>query len=173
MLIEALNKYKGTLIIVSHDRYFVSKTANKIWNIEDGEINEFNGVYDEWATWYHDKQKRELAAATQAKSTPAPKKEEKPAPKQNVNNDQLNALRKEHQKQQKTFQKLEEEINKLKKDIAVLEGKLADPDFYNNRQEFQKVDEDYRRNSAKLSQLNKDYDKAFEQIMELEEKIGG
>src|SRR5580700_9621803 len=62
MLIEALNKYKGTLIIVSHDRYFISRTANKIWNIEDGEIKEFVGGYDEWNTWYHDKQKREAAA---------------------------------------------------------------------------------------------------------------
>ena len=43
MLIEALNKYTGTLILVSHDRYFISKTANKIWNIEEGQIKEFKG----------------------------------------------------------------------------------------------------------------------------------
>ena len=35
LLIEALNKYEGTLILVSHDRYFISKTANKIWEIVD------------------------------------------------------------------------------------------------------------------------------------------
>ena len=35
LLIEALNKYEGSIILVSHDRYFVSKTANKIWEIDD------------------------------------------------------------------------------------------------------------------------------------------
>src|SRR5580700_6672890 len=111
MLIEALNKYKGTLILVSHDRYFISRTANKIWNIEDGKINEFNGPYDEWAVWRQDKLKREQAAVAPApKAAPVAKKEEKP--KNNISNDQLNALRKEYQKQQKIFAKLEEEINK-------------------------------------------------------------
>ena len=171
MLIEALNKYTGTLIIVSHDRYFISKTANKIWNIEDGKINEFNGPYDEWAVWRQDKLKREQAAAAPAaKAAPAPKKEDKP--KNNISNDQLNALRKEYQKQQKLFTKLEEDINKLKQDTAALEAKLGDPDFYKNQQEFLRVDEQYRQHSARLSQLNKEYDKSFEQIMDLEEKLG-
>jgi len=172
MLIEALNKYKGTLIIVSHDRYFISRTANKIWNIEDGKINEFVGGYDEWDVWNKDKLKREQAQPVQ-KAAPVVKKEEKPAPKPNVNNDQLNALKKEYQKQQKAFQKLEEEINKLKKETAALEAKLADPTFYSNKTEFMKVDEAYRTHTVKLEGLNKDYDKAFEAIMELEEKIGG
>ncbi len=174
MLIEALNKYKGTLIIVSHDRYFISKTANKIWNIEQGKINEFVGGYDEWHTWYEDKQKREQTPSAPAKQQqPVAKKEEKPAPKTNVSNDQLNALRKELQKQQKLFQKLEEEINKLKIAASELEAKLADPAFYSNNKEFLKVDEEYRQHSGKLEQLNKEYDKSFELIMELEEKVNG
>ena len=173
MLIDALNKYTGTLIIVSHDRYFISRTANKIWNIEDGEIKEFNGPYDEWVQWRADKLKREQASqGTLPKSAPPAKKEDKPAPKQNVSNDQINALKKEYQKQQKLLQKLEEDINKLKQDTATLEAKLADPDFYNNKQEFLRVDDEYRKHTARLAQLNKDYDKSFEQVMEMEEKIG-
>jgi ATP-binding cassette subfamily F protein 3 len=172
MLIEALNKYKGTLIIVSHDRYFISKTANKIWNIEDGEIKEFVGPYDEWSVWYHDKQKREQAAGIQtAKKAPVEKKEEKPAPKKNVNEDELRALRKELQKQQKIFERLEQDINRLKKDVEGFEAQLADPNFYSKKEEFLKVDEQYRQHSAKLAQLNKEYDKSFELIMEMEEKL--
>jgi ATP-binding cassette subfamily F protein 3 len=172
MLIDALNKYKGTLIIVSHDRYFISRTANKIWNIDNGEIKEFNGSYDEWDVWHKDKIKRELAQATLSKPVATEKKEEKPAPKQNVSNEQLNNLKKEYQKQQKLLQKLEEEINKLKAEVSVLETKLADPAFYSNRAEFPKVDEDYRKQTAKLKERNGEYDKVFESVMELEEKIG-
>jgi ATP-binding cassette subfamily F protein 3 len=51
LLAEALNKYEGSLILVSHDRYFISKTANKIWEIVDHEIKEFKGTYAEWVAW--------------------------------------------------------------------------------------------------------------------------
>ncbi len=174
MLIDALNKYKGTLILVSHDRYFISKTANRIWNIEDGKINDFPGDYTEFTVWQQDKAKREQLANAAAKAAPVAKKEEKPAPKpkNNLSNEQLNNLRNEHKKQQKAFQKLEEEINKLKQDAQALELKLADPAVYSNKDEFKKVDDLYKLSSSRLNQLNKDYDKAFELIMELEEKMG-
>src|SRR5687767_14833544 len=51
LLVEALNKYEGTIILVSHDRYFISKAANKIWEIVDGHIKEFKGTYTEWVEW--------------------------------------------------------------------------------------------------------------------------
>ena len=174
MLIDALNKYKGTLILVSHDRYFISKTANRIWNIEDGKINDFPGDYAEFTVWQQDKAKREQAAIAAAKAAPVAKKEEKPAPKpkNDLSNEQLNNLKNEYKKQQKAFQKLEEEINKLKQDAQALELKLADPAVYSNKDEFKKVDDLYKLSSNRLAQLNKDYDKAFELIMELEEKIG-
>src|SRR5204863_5785779 len=43
LLVEALNKYEGSLILVSHDRYFISRLANKIWEIVDHKIKEFKG----------------------------------------------------------------------------------------------------------------------------------
>jgi ATP-binding cassette subfamily F protein 3 len=46
-----LNKYEGSYILVSHDRYFISKTANKIWEIVDHEIKEFKGGYEEYVQW--------------------------------------------------------------------------------------------------------------------------
>src|SRR6185436_11671691 len=51
LLSEALNKYEGSYILVSHDRYFISKTANKIWEIVDHEIKEFKGGYEEYVQW--------------------------------------------------------------------------------------------------------------------------
>lgn len=51
LLVQALNKYEGSIILVSHDRYFISKAANKIWEIIDGEIKEFKGTYAEWVEW--------------------------------------------------------------------------------------------------------------------------
>ncbi|MDP4150085.1 MAG: ABC transporter ATP-binding protein, partial [Bacteroidota bacterium] len=58
LLIEALSKYEGSYLLVSHDRYFISKTANKIWEIDDHQIREFKGDYEEWVGW----KERNLAA---------------------------------------------------------------------------------------------------------------
>src|SRR5829696_4742449 len=64
LLIEALNKYQGSIILVSHDRYFVSKTANKIWEIVDHRIKEFKGGYEEYVAW------KERAAAQKLNTPP-------------------------------------------------------------------------------------------------------
>lgn len=174
MLIEALNEYKGTLILVSHDRHFINQTANKIWHIEDGEIKEFVGRYDEWVTWQEDKKKREL---TVQKPIVVEKKDEvKQAapPKPSLNKQEeaaLRELKKEQQRLQKNFQKIEEELNKLQKDKTTLESQLADPAFYSDKDKFQKLDSEYRALTIKLDEKTKAYDKAFEQVMEIEEKL--
>lgn len=48
IMIEELNYYYGTLIFVSHDRYFINAIATKIWEIDNGKIKEFNGNYDQY-----------------------------------------------------------------------------------------------------------------------------
>ena len=171
MLIDALNKYDGTIILVSHDRYFISRLANKIWSIEDGKAKEFVGTYDEWVVYQQDKAKREQAAA-QAKPAVAEKKEEKKVEKPKVNDQDLRNLRNEHQKQQKLFQKLEAEVTKLQAEKTKLEAQLANPEFYNNKEKFLKLDEEYRKLNAKFEETSKAYDAAFEKMLEMEEKLG-
>lgn len=171
MLIDALNKYEGTFILVSHDRYFISKTANKIWVIEDGLIREFNGSYDEWVIYEQEKEKRKAA---QGKSAPAPVVEKKvEAPKQQSQqiSSELKQLQKEHQKKQRDFQKLEEQINKLNEEKAKIEQQLADPEFYSDKDKFRQVDDAYQKLNNEMGRLSVTYDKLFEEILELEEKI--
>lgn len=174
MLIEALNKYQGTLILVSHDRYFISKTANKIWEIIDGEIKEFVGTYDEWVVYKKERAEREAAAAKAAEAPkPAPKAEPKPVPVKNVNDNELRELRKQHQNKLKAFQRLETELDKLKQEKAAVEQQLGDPAVYADKDKFKKLDDQYKVLSAKFDEMSGNYDKAFEEIMTLEEKIGG
>jgi ATP-binding cassette subfamily F protein 3 len=69
MLEEALQNYDGTVIIVSHDRYFISKITNKIVEIRDGEFRPYLGDYH----YYLDKIAAEKAAKKAAKSKAAAK----------------------------------------------------------------------------------------------------
>ena len=69
LLIEALNKYQGSIILVSHDRYFVSKTANKIWEIVDHEVKEFKGGYEEYVAWKERMAKQVRSTKEEVRST--------------------------------------------------------------------------------------------------------
>lgn len=54
ILEEALNKFEGTLLFVSHDRYFINKVVNRVVELDDGEFTSYLGNYD----YYHEHSKR-------------------------------------------------------------------------------------------------------------------
>jgi ATP-binding cassette subfamily F protein 3 len=167
MLIDALGKYEGSLVLVSHDRYFVSRTANKIWEIVDGEIKEFKGTYTEWEEW-----KKRMAQQNQP-----PKPEKKSAPVSQpvaVKNNPIDKdLKKELQKQQRQFQQLEEKIAKLKADVQQPEAELGKPEVYGDRNRFRTAEEAYKQAGAALAKANEEYETVFEKVMELEAKVQG
>lgn len=168
ILIDALNEYEGTLIMVSHDRYFISRTANKIWWIEDGFIKEFVGTFEEWHTWMEEREK-----AAKKASAPAPvvvKAKPEPEPKK-VNDNEQRARQKEYDKLKKKLERLEADLKAANAEKAELEARLGDPAFYADKQKFSELDAKYRSQVAKTEALNKEYEQVFEALMELEEKL--
>ncbi len=180
LLIEALNKYEGTLILVSHDRYFISKTANKIWEIVDQEIKEFKGSYDEWVVWKERMERGEAKGENKAEVKVEEKDKAEAEVKaekangtmdRNMKNTPINKeLKKEMQKQQKLFAKVEEELNLIKQKIQVFEKDLANPVIYANKEQFLQLEKDYKSALDLSSNLEKKYEEIFLKIMELEEK---
>lgn len=179
LLIEALNKYEGSIILVSHDRYFVSKTANKIWEIVDGQIKEFKGTYTEYLEWKERMAKREQVAdsqkpaATPQKQTVVQEKkvETKPTPVQENKQPINKEVKKELQRQQKLLQQLEEKINTTTEEKNKTEQLLSDPSTYGDKTKFQQTEAAYQNLSKQLQQLNNEYEKVFEKVMELEAKV--
>lgn len=171
LLIEALNKYEGSYILVSHDRYFVNKTANKIWEIDNYKIREFVGTYDEWERW---KQERKTDENTNSKKKEAvvEKKAVAPIEKKTANN---NFHNKEQEKEliriKKAFQQLEERISKLNTEKISLEADLALPEIYSDKQKFLEAESRYQQNAQQLTRVNAEYESLFEKIMELEENV--
>ncbi len=180
LLIDALKKYEGSLVIVSHDRHFISKTANKIWEIVDHQIKEFKGGYDEWVAWNERMaaQAKQVAASKKEEQkantvpAPAPVVKEKPvevAPKnQAINKEQ----KKELQKQQRQFQQAEEALNKNKALLKTLEAQLADPAIYADKDKFLEAEQAYKKAAEENKQLEQKYEAVFTLLMELEEQAG-
>jgi len=166
LLIDALNKYEGSFLLVSHDRYFISKTANKIWEIDaDRKIREFKGGYEEYVEWKERMAERTVAPVVPpapVQATPPPvKTTPPPAP---INKEQ----KKELQKQQRIFQQLEEKIASLNRQKIQLEASLANPATYSDKTRFVQAEADYKKASDELNKANQEYEQVFEKIMELE-----
>lgn len=169
MLIQALNKFEGTYVLVSHDRYFIQNTANKIWEIEDGKISIFDGNYNEWEDF---KKRKALAEKSKvvAKEEPAKevvkqvKVEEQPKPNLSLQKEK----NREEKKLRNQFNKLESDLSKLNFDKNRLEGMLADSEIYSNKEKFQKAESEYNLVSRQLEVLQVEYEKIFEQLMDFE-----
>jgi ATP-binding cassette subfamily F protein 3 len=171
LLIEALNKYEGSYILVSHDRYFVNKTANKIWEIQDYQIKEFVGTYDEWERWKQERKANENIESKKKESAPA-KKSVITEKKSNHHNPENREQQKELQKLKKQFEQLEEKIAKGTQEKKQLEANLALPEIYSDNQKFVEAEKKYTQKSQQLLKDNAEYEILFEKLMLLEEKVG-
>ena len=167
LLIDALNKYEGSFILVSHDRYFISKTANKIWSIEDGKINEFKGGYEEWVKWNERMQKaaqqKEKPAATSTKQQQANKNtsaEMQASKAQPIDKEK----QKEQKRLEKRFNELEQLIEALQSEKAEAEQMLADPSVYSNGTAFTNAEKNYKTVAEKLKIAESEYEKIFESM---------
>ncbi len=170
LLAEALTKYDGSIILVSHDRYFISKTANKIWEIEDEKIIEFKGDYTEWVAWKERmaKHKQNQPEATKIKQEPA-----KPiAPVETIKSTAPidKDLQKQIQKLQKAIAQLEQHIETLNKEKAAIEIEMADPAIYADPNKLKQIEKSYQDKNALIQSMEKEYEIAFNDLLALESK---
>ena len=111
---NAVAGFQGTLLFVSHDRYFIDQFANRVWELEDGRISDFKGNYRQF------KAMKERQAAQQPSQTKAPKekKERTVTPE---------AAQKKNQKQlEKQIAKMEREIEKQEAKLEALEPQIQE-----------------------------------------------
>lgn len=173
LLIEALLKYEGSYLLVSHDRYFVSRTANKIWEIIDGKIRVFKGSYAEYLDWKerhaNEAQKQAAAAIPPIVSLakPAAENNTRPAAAKSINKE----VKKELQRRQKELAQVETELNRIQTQLKEWEALLTDPATYSNKDLFLKTEQSYQQTQKKVALLNRQYEELFEQIMALEEQV--
>jgi ATP-binding cassette subfamily F protein 3 len=173
LLADALDKYEGSLILVSHDRYFISKTANKIWEIVDGKIVVFKGGYEEWVAW-KERMERQAKQAdgnnTSKKEVGSDKKKDKPLEVATPIVTPAQAIDKEKQKEkkrlQKQFEELELKISGLKEQKSKIENELGDSEIYSNMNKFQETEKKYNTTVSELKVAEAQYEKIFEQLME-------
>src|SRR5687768_2759834 len=144
ILIQALQQYKGSFVVVSHNRHFVSQIANKIWYIEDKQIKEYPGTYEEFEYW---KKKNEAAQAPVTVEPKSKTKQEKAPqetkPKAPPAVSQLKAL-------EKDLKKVEDQIEALQKARTNLENEMAKPEIYSDFSKLQTIQQEFEKVKKQL-----------------------
>lgn len=168
----ALASYSGALVLVSHDRYLLEAIADKLWLIDDGKVEEFDGDVDDYREYLSRKnrefaEKLRLSKGNKDKPTNAAgiksgfkSKEQKRA--EALFRDSLRPLKKE-------IEKLERRMSDLKAELDEIDTLLADSSLYQN--DKNKVEELLKKR-GELDALNTDIENEWLlKQEELEEKL--
>ena len=151
---EAVESFDGTLLFVSHDRYFISLFANRIWTLENGTITDFRGDYEALRA----KQARD----EELRSVIKPAKVEKP--KQDKPKQKTSGGTKNIEKQLRT---VERDIAKAEERMETLDGQMQE-----NACDYQKLQELVAEKDAAQAELDALYERWEELSEALEEAQG-
>lgn len=147
VLEDALADFGGTIITVSHDRYFINRIANRIIEMQPDGVTEYIGNYDD----YIERKNRPVAVEAEAGKTKTELEKEKRREKMN-----RQALR-----QLKTrVQEAEKAISVKEAEIAELEAQMADPALYSDAQKAADVQRTYQKSQQELQMLYEQWEAA-------------
>jgi ATP-binding cassette, subfamily F, member 3 len=159
ILIQALQQYKGSFVVVSHNRHFVSQIANKIWYIEDKQIKEYPGTYDEFEYW----KKKTTQASAVVESKPVKKTEAVQPPKPVVN---PNVEKKK--KLEKDLKTVEGKLNELEQQKKAFEEEMMKPEVFNDFNRLKKIQFDFNKVEKEIVKITEQWEKLINEIDQLQ-----
>jgi len=139
MLETALDNYEGTLFVISHDRYFINKLANRIYSMENFGVTNYDGNYDYYIERRQNQfvknetAKIEVRVSSGANSYKA-EKEQRAAERRRLSR----------------IKKLEEEIERAENDIAELNEKLSNPELSSDYEKIMELNGEIEKRTANL-----------------------
>ena len=155
VLEDALENYEGTIVFVSHDRYFINKIANKVLDITGDDYSIYLGNYD----YYLEKREQELIAKKL-------KEEETDEVQEKVANDYV--LGKEEKKRirklERTREELLEKIESLEEKVSLVNNELTKEEVYTDAIKVQEYNEELRSLNQEIEDFNNTW-------LEIEEEL--
>jgi ATP-binding cassette subfamily F protein 3 len=159
VLLEALEKFSGTVVFVSHDRYFIDKLATRIFEIGGGEVQVFPGNYEDYR-WRKEGKQVDLSltglapdlngSATHPAELPAPNHQ----PVKRVNPIKLRQMR-------ERCQEIEGEIAHLESQVAGYEAELSN---FISTEETIRVSSLLEARRSELTELMKEWEEISQQL---------
>ena len=163
----ALEAFDGTLLVVSHDRYFIGEIAGRIWEIENHTLQDYKGDYEYYLA---EKEKRKAAEPVPAEpvkkaAVQTGKEEQKPAPAQGK---KAKAQRRYSPEElAKQLQKVELSIREQEAMLGVLEKQMADPANHVDLEHSKHIAAEHETMQAEIDRLMQ----RWEELMQAQEEL--
>ena len=175
ILLEALQDYSGTLLFVSHDRYFIENLATRVIEISDGGVTDYPGDY-EYYMWRKkdteakntDSEAPNSVSASQGPSGQNICNTEKNVSAVKLDREQAKAAKRERKKLEKKAEDLLHELEKLEEKAAVLEHDMSLAENYSDGVKIKKMKEALDKNKEKQHEIILEWEAAESVLAELD-----
>lgn len=163
VLEQALNTYDGTLLFVSHDRYFINELANKIISVRDGHAKIYNGNY----SYYLDEKAKQAAAVQEAEAEQTESTTSANQNKGKLSYQEQKARDSQKRKLERAVSDAEARIEKLENEEQEIQTEMANPDIAASFEKLGPLQEKLSAVQEQLDQANTDWENALEALDEL------
>lgn len=178
ILEQALNRYEGTVLYVSHDRYFINQTAHRILDLENGTLVSYLGNYDYYlekhGDSYHTISVSPASAALKASPTALPSngasvgsfaaEASGEISEGKLSWQEQKELQAKRRKLESSLQKAETEISEIEAQITDLESEMAKPDIATDVAKLTALSKEADGLHNRLEQLYGDWESLSEQL---------
>ncbi|AGN35056.1 ABC-F family ATP-binding cassette domain-containing protein [Bacillus paralicheniformis] len=149
VLENALIDYPGTILFVSHDRYFINRIATKVLELSRDKAEEYLGDYD----YYTEKKAQQLELKELEKQTEEHQKNasEKPGAKKSYEEEK--ELKRKERQRQRRIEEIETRITDIEEQIEKNEELLCDPAVFQDHEKVQEIHSENERLNEELEQL--------------------
>ena len=164
VLEQALDTYGGTLLFVSHDRYFINELANKIISVRNGHAKIYNGNY----SYYLDEKAKQAAAVQEAEREQTESTTSANQNKGKLSYQEQKARDSQKRKLERAVSEAEARIEKLEAEEQEIQTEMANPDIAASFEKLGPLQEKLSAVQEQLDQANTDWENALEALDEFE-----
>ncbi|HYD53046.1 MAG TPA: ABC-F family ATP-binding cassette domain-containing protein [Gemmatimonadaceae bacterium] len=171
---DAMERYDGTILLVSHDRALLRAAATKVWVLHDGHLTVFDGSFAEWEVA---SEEREHAARVQAEEEEALRRvKERQKVRREASDEGRGDARKVLRRLERELAEAEATVATWEERVATLTGALEDPDLYTSPDGVAKatrLGQEVERARASLDEALEAWARATEALEEVRAAAGG
>ena len=175
VLLSALSQYQGTMIVVSHDRYFINRVATRVLHIEDGQCISYPGDY-EYYRYMRQKEDAEAVDKLGAVENPvADDPERQPRDdkqrKKRRDAERRNELHRRTKHLRQRLSKTEDEIAKREARLEAIDMEMANPDLYKDKEKSKLLAVEHGEHRTKLPELYDTWEELAARVEAIEQDV--
>lgn len=178
ILQEAMAQYDGTIVVVSHNRYFVDSFANKVLEVKNGRVTLFEGNVTEYLRKMEEIAERAKEHEQSSASTDNTVQENDDSSKLSRKEQKKLEAEKRQKRSQlagpllKQVKEAEEQVEQHEEEKDELEALMADPELYTDEKAWSETSKKYEDCKRRLERWYSKWETAQEQIDEIDSRIG-